>query len=108
METKFKATCDICGEPVRGADTEDQLNRNIGLHKRSKHGIKGRENERYLRELARGMREHQKKKRGRPRKNPLPEASEPKPEIRILPTVKPCLLDHCPACNARFYISTTQ
>lgn len=34
--------CDVCGGSVKPAETQAQANRNLGLHKRTAHDIKGR------------------------------------------------------------------
>lgn len=39
----YEATCNVCGEKVKPAETKGQLARNLGLHKLSKHGIHGRQ-----------------------------------------------------------------
>jgi hypothetical protein len=103
-ETKtFTAKCDICGESVAPATSQQALNRNMGVHKRAKHAVKGlfsgnRGNTKLEQDRKR-ERQRQYQKRYRIMKKNRKAVVEPNH------LVEPCRLESCPSCGCRFYIA---
>lgn len=114
---QIQGKCEICGVNIKSADNQAQYNRNLGLHKRTRHGIAGKK---YV-----------------PRKARNPEMENPELEIRVPQTreeinaerrrkyqenyrrlrkqqqqpssnVVPALLSQCCVCGARFYVAKGQ
>lgn len=88
---KYEKTCEICQQVMPPAKSEAQANRNLGLHKRNAHGIRGKSlSVQYKLRRLQG-------KQNRPY-NRKPTA--PEPASAELHQVR---LDSCPICGSRFY-----
>lgn len=122
----FEGKCEICGEPFAPATTEAQFARNKGLHLRLRHKIKGKHSVRNKRfrlqqktekietpapepKLSAKERDRARKREWyRKHKGKGTRTYTKRTPAAATPDVRPILLDHCPHCNSRFYISTPQ
>lgn len=125
----YALRCEICGQDAKAADSAIQAARNLGLHKRSAHGIPGKTHNRYRRELRLGQRGERERRRyglvKTARAEQLAEARRirwakykqdqrarekaPAPAQNTVPhSVEAAKLDACPVCGARFYVAKGQ
>lgn len=89
----YTGNCDHpgCGAAIRPAATQAQFNRNLGLHRRSAHGVVSTHN-------------NPSRRRKYVRK-PASEATPAKAKPAGEANVRPMFLSECPECHCRFYLS---
>lgn len=88
---EITGNCDVCDSPIRPAKTQQQFNRNLGLHKFKHHGLRGSSHSVQYKLRKESGRERLLKSDARRRELAMPET----PIQVSLPT--------CPCCGARFY-----
>lgn len=77
--TKITGSCPVCGDQIKPAATQQQFNRNLGLHKYKRHNMRG------------ASHSVQYKLRKKPQAQAMSQAAIP------------VSLPLCPCCGARFY-----
>lgn len=113
----IEGKCDVCGVEITPAETQQQYNRNLGLHKSNAHSISGTrkyipvsqmtpEQYAHYKALKAARKSNRKKDAQRKYKQNWKKKAEKEGNRQALSerAAEPLRLDHCPHCHARFFI----
>ena len=112
----IEGNCPQCGEPIHPGADQAKFNRNLGVHLRARHGIKGTTSERYEASKRGSERAQRHKQTPEERKAYMKRYREMKKKgvsslkhvqtsDTNMPNVVPAACTSCPNCGTRFYMA---